>query len=217
VPAPEQSLRWRVRGPGIQGALGVLYQPSDAWQLAATWKTPGQIFMEGSVGVAGARQDLSFHLDIPQQAIVGAAWRPVPRVLLTVFGSWSDTSAFERSRFEFHDTPALNFDFAPEAHDTFRYGAGIEWEARERLFLRAGLARGQNALGPRSVTPLLYDMNDMIVGAGVGFDLGAWTIDLQGGVGILDDRLVNAGEARAFPGRFGGGGPALHWQVTRRH
>ena len=82
--------------------------------------------------------------------------------------------------------------------------------------LRAGVARGQNALEPRSVTPLLSDFNDLIFGVGGGVDLGAWTIDVAGGMGVLDDRKINAGEARAIPGRYAGDGPVVFWQLTRR-
>ncbi len=216
VPTPAQELRWRVQGPGIQGVVGILYTPDPRVRLAVTYKTPGEIFMEGSVGVAGKREHLRFDFDVPQQVLVGIAWRPLPRLLLTAAGEWSDTSAFERSRFEFSDTPALNFAFAPAVHDVFRGGAGVEYQAHPNVAVRAGFARGQAALEPPSVSPLVYDLAELIFGGGVGVDVGVWTVDLAGGYGIADDRKINAGEARLLPGRYTGAGPVGYAQLTRR-
>ena len=70
--------------------------------------------------------------------------------------------------------------------------------------------------GIGSVTPLLSDYNDLIFGLGGGVDLGPWTIDVAGGMGIFDDRKIEAGEARALPGRYEAGGPVAFWQLTRR-
>jgi long-subunit fatty acid transport protein len=216
VPIPTQSLRWRLRGPGVQATVGFLYRPHPDWQLGLTYKTPGKIYLRGTVGVGGQREDLHFDLDVAQQVAVSVAWHPHPRVTLMAFGQWTDSSAFERSVFRFQDTPALDVPLAPESQDIYRWGLGAEVRVHPQVVLRAGLARGQNALEPRSVSPLLVDWNDLIIGAGGGVDLGRWTIDLTGGVGIFDDRKINAGEARAFPGRFGASGPVVLWQVTYR-
>lgn len=216
VPTPEQQLRWHVQGPGIQGVVGLLYTPHPDWRLGVTYKTPGKIFMNGTVGVAGKREDLRFDFYVPQQVFLGAAWRATPRLLLTVFGQWADTSAFERARFEFSDTPALDFAFAPKSRDVLRGGAGIEYQAHPRLALRAGFARGEAALEPGSVTPLVYDVSGTIFGAGFGLDLGGWTIDVTSGYGVFDDRKINAGEARVFPGRYSAGGPVVYSELTRR-
>jgi long-chain fatty acid transport protein len=216
VPAPEQSLRWRLRGPGVQGTLGVLWRPHAQWQLGLTYKTPGKLFLRGSVGVAGKREDLDFDFHVPQQVMLGASWQPLRDLTIMAFGQWSDTSCFERAIFRFQDTPALDTPFAPESQDTFRWGLGLEYRAHERARLRGGVARGQNALEPRSVSPLIYDINDLIFGVGGGVDVGRWTLDLTGGYGVFDDRKINAGEARAFPGRYSLDGPVVFWQVTRR-
>lgn len=216
VPTPDQSLRWRLRGPGVQATLGVLYRFHPQWQVGLTYKTPGKIYLRGSVGVAGKREDLHFDFDVPQQLALGLSWQPLPTLTLMAFGRWTDSSSFERSTFRFQDTPALDTPFAPETQDVYRWGLGAEWRVRPAIALRAGIARGQNALEPRSVTPLLSDYNDLIIGGGGGVDLGPWTVDVAGGVGIFDDRKINAGEARAFPGRFSAGGPVMFWQLTRR-
>ena len=85
-----------------------------------------------------------------------------------------------------------------------------------QVALRAGVARGQNALEPRSVTPLLSDYNDLIFGVGGGVDIGPWTVDVASGGGFFDDRKIDAGEARAFPGRYSASGPVAFVQLTRR-
>ncbi len=216
VPTPDQSLRWRLRGPGVQATLGVLYRVHPQWQLALTYKTPGKIYMRGSVGVGGKREDLHFDFDVPQQVAVGLSWQPHPAVTLMAFGRWTDSSTFEESTFRFQDTPALDTPFALETQDVYRWGVAAEGRVHPQVVLRAGLARGQNALEPRSVTPLLSDYNDLIFGVGGGVDLGRWTIDLASGMGFFDDRKINAGEARAVPGRYAISGPVLFWQLTRR-
>lgn len=216
VPTPDQSLRWRLRGPGVQATVGMLYRFHPQWHFGLTYKTPGKIYLRGTVGVGGKREDLHFDFDVPQQVIVALAWSPHPQLTLMAFGRWTDSSTFEHSTFRFQDTPALDTPFAPETQDVFRWGVGAELRVHPQVTLRTGIARGQNALEPRSVTPLLSDYNDMIIGVGGGVDVGAWTIDLASGAGIVDDRKINAGEARVFPGRFGISGPVVFWQATRR-
>ncbi|MCC6764546.1 MAG: outer membrane protein transport protein [Deltaproteobacteria bacterium] len=216
VPTPDQSLRWRLRGPGVQATLGFLYRFHPNWQLGLTYKTPGKIYMRGSVGVGGKREDLHFDFDVPQQVTLGLSWSPHPNVTLMTFGRWTDSSAFERSTFRFQDTPALDTPFAPETQDVYRWGVAAEVRVHPQVVARAGIARGQNALEPRSVTPLLSDYNDLIFGVGGGVDIGRWTIDLAGGAGFFDDRKINAGEARVVPGRYAVSGPVVFWQLTRR-
>ena len=214
VPFPEQHLRWQVTGPGIQGAVGVLYTPDPRWSFGVSYKTPGEIFMDGTVGVAGDREDLSFDFAVPQEVIFGGAWRPAPRVLLTVFARWADTSVFENSEFEFADTPELNFVFAPESRDVWRGGVGVEFQAHPRVAIRASVGRNQAALEPRSVTPNVYDASGTIFGTGFGINLGKWIVDLTGGYGIFEDRVINANEARVLPGRYHLGGPVVYAQTT---
>lgn len=216
IPTPDQSLRWRVTGPGIQGVLALLYRVHPGWQLGLTYKTPGKIYMDGSVGVAGSRQDLDFDLDLPQQVIFGVAWEPTPPLTLTLFGRWSDTSEFEHSMFRFADTPELDFPFARDARDEYRIGGGAEYRVHERVALRVGVAGGTAALEERSLSPVLYDLNDVIVGGGFGLDFGRWVVDLQGGGSFFSDRVVSAKEALVFPGRYKGSGPVTFVQLTRR-
>lgn len=216
VPTPDQSLRWRLRGPGVQAALGVLWRFHPQWQVGLTYKTPGKIYLRGTVGVGGKREDLHFDFAVPQQLALGLSWQPLPALTLMAFGRWTDSSTFENSKFRFQDTPALDTPFAPETQDVYRWGLGAEWRVHPQGVLRAGIARGQNALEPRSVTPLLADFNDTIFGGGGGIDLGAWTVDVALGYGLFDDRKINAGEARAIPGRYAAGGPVVFWQLTRR-
>jgi long-subunit fatty acid transport protein len=216
VPTPDQSLRWRLTGPGIQGVVALLYRVRPGWQLGLTYKTPGKIYMDGSVGVAGSRQDLDFDLDVPQQVILGVAWEPTPPLTLTLFGRWSDTSVFGNSTFRFADTPQLDFPFARGARDEYRIGGGAEYRFHERVALRIGVAGGTAALEERSLSPLLYDLNDVIVGGGFGLDLGRWIVDLQGGGSFFSDRVVSAKEAQVFPGRYKGSGAVTFVQLTRR-
>jgi long-subunit fatty acid transport protein len=216
VPAADQHLQWRVQGPGIQGALGLLYRPDRRWSFAVTYKTPGRIFMDGTVGVAGKREDLSFTFHVPQEVIFGAAWRPMSRLLITTFGRWHDTSAFEKSIFEFSHTPALDFPFAIESRDAWRTGVGIEVQAHPRLAIRAGAAYNTAALSSRSVTPVVYDNSGIITGGGLGIELGRWIVDLTAGIGFFDDRKIEQSEARIFGGRYTSAGPVTYAQVTRR-
>ena len=216
IPAVEQHLRWRVQGPGIQGAIGMLYAPNRQWSFGVTYKTPGRIFMDGTVGVGGKREDLTFDFHVPQEVIFGAAWRPTSRVLLTSFGRWHDTSVFENSVFKFSDTTALNFPFAVESRDAWRSGVGIEVQAHPQLAIRAGAAYNTAALGSQSVNPLVYDTSGIITGGGFGIELGRWIIDLTGGIGFFDDRKIQQSEARVFGGRYTSAGPVAYAQVTRR-
>jgi len=216
IPTPEQSLRWRVTGPGIQGVVALLYRLHPGWQLGLTYKTPGKIYMDGSVVVAGRRQDFDFDLDLPQQVIFGVAWEPITPLTLTLFGRWSDTSEFGHSMFRFADTPALNFHFARKARDEYRVGGGAEYYVHERVALRIGVSGGTAAIEDSSVSPVLYDLNDVLLGGGFGIDFGCWIVDLQGGTSFFADKVVNAREALVMPGRYGGGGYVTFVQLTRR-
>jgi long-subunit fatty acid transport protein len=216
VGPPGQQVRWTIDGPGIQGALGLLYRINTQWQVAVSYKTPGEIYMGGLADVVSTREDLRLNLDVPQQVMVGAAWRPRPEWLLTLAGRWSDTSVWENSELKFENTPTLDEPFATDARDVFRIGAGVEYRLRDDLVLRGGAAMGQATLGASSITPLAYDVNDIVLASGFGWTRGRWIIDGHFGAALGNDRWVTAPEARAIPGRFGAGGLATYWQLTRR-
>ena len=213
---PGQQTRWTIDGFGIQGAVGLLYRVHPDWHVAVTYKTPGEIYMGGLADVVGTHEDLRLNLDVAQQVIIGAAWRPRPDWLFTVAGRWSDTSVWEDSELEFQNTPALDQPFATDARDVLRIGAGVEYRLREDLVLRSGVARGQATMGASSITPLAYDVNDLVLAIGFGLTRGRWIVDGHFGAAIGDDRWVTAAEARAIPGRFSASGFASYWQLTRR-
>ncbi|MFT4547868.1 MAG: long-chain fatty acid transport protein [Verrucomicrobiales bacterium] len=169
------------------------------------YRTKTEIESKGdATGDAGAQfrslgigADGGFHYDaevetaLPRSLATDFSWQTSAR--LRVLGgiewiNWSDS--FDQLTVKLSDgtNRTINslagsedvIDYVPlDWEDRFVYRLGIEYEARENLWLRAGYSFGKSPLPTQNITPLNAAITEHTLSAGLGFAIGRAAIDLS--------------------------------------
>ncbi len=215
-PTPAGRLDLDVRGPGVFGSVGVMYQPTDRLNLGLTYKTPGKIWMLGNARVGGRGDDASVYFNIPQNVKFGFAYRVTDRLTFAGQARWSHLSVFEDSRVRFEKNTLLNQPAVARAKDRWRLGAGLTYQVSENFMLGVGFSHEPWAIKDDALKPTLADHTDYMVGFGGQYTHGPWIFDLVGGMAArVEPRHADVGENPAFPGRYDLGMNVFGFQMTR--
>ena len=86
----------------------------------------------------------------------------------------------------------------------------------DRLLRACGASREEWMMEEESLSPLLYDTSDVLIGVGGSFASPRWKVDAVIGRPITEDRVVTADRNPRFPGRYENGGGVVGLSVTYR-
>ena len=215
-PTPLGRLDLDVRGPGVFGTIGLMYQPTDRLNLGLTYKTPGKIWMFGNARVAGMGDDATVYFNIPQNVKFGFAYRITDRLTFAGQARWSHLSVFDETRVRFKKYTRLNQTAVGRAKDRWRTGAGLTYQISENLMLGVGFSYEPWAIKDDALKPTLADNTDMMVAFGGQYKHGAWIFDVIGGMAPrVETRRADVGENPSFPGRYDLAMNVFGFQVTR--
>jgi long-subunit fatty acid transport protein len=202
-PGPGFEFRYKINGPGVQGMGGVAWRPNEQWAFGLGVRTPGMVWMTGSMPVPGAgRQGVHSDLEMPTQVFLGATWRGLPRLALSGGVRYTNSSTLGHSQIEYDLTPLANSGFVPDAHDEWKFGLAAEYAIREQTMLRLGATWASHIVGSKGVTPLVFDDDDAKISVGVGQRFGHWGLDLTAGYALPAERHISPASARVFPGAY---------------
>ena len=186
----------QVDGSDFGFNLGLLLQPNNHLQVAATNKHKVDLVFDGSVAFenvpaafrptfedGGANITLPF----PSQITVGAA-ASNQRFSIegnVVWTRWGDLQALR-----------LNFDSNTPPDNNLRRGYRDSWSVRfgaqfnliSRLALRAGYSFDRTPVPDKAVDPILPDASRNGVSAGVGYGSGPWRFDFAYSTLLFEDR-----------------------------
>ena len=204
-------VEYTLRGPGIQAMVGTTWRPTDDWSLGLSVRTPGMIWMDGSTPIGGERRDVDLELKMPTVVWGGVTRSLGERLDLSASVRWTDASVFGESKIEF---ASFAVPFAADAQDEWRFALGAEYDVTQRLTLRTGTSYASRIVGNKGVSPLLFDTEDIKVSGGLGYRIGAWTIDLCAGYAFEAKRSVSPDDALILPGTYEASGPIVMLGAT---
>lgn len=195
--------RYKINGPGIQGMVGLSWQPADTLGFGLGVRTPGRTWMGGSMPVPEAgRQDVEVALKLPTQVFAGTTWRASERVTLSAALRFTDASTLGHSPIEYEQTSAADVPFVPDAGDEWKLSAAVDYAFRDPWRLRLGYSWATHIVGSRGVSPLIFDADDMKLSAGVGYSFEHWVIDVMVGYSFSPERRIGSDTALVFPGKY---------------
>jgi long-subunit fatty acid transport protein len=195
--------RYKINGPGVQGMVGVAWRPTRQWAFGLGVRTPGMIWMTGSMPVPDAgRQGVHSDLEMPTQVFLGGTWRGLPRLALSAGVRFTDSSTFGDSQIEYDLTPQANSGFIPDAHDEWKFGVAAEYAVAGQTVLRLGASWAQHIVGSNGVSPLVFDDDDTKISIGVGQRFGRWALDLTAGYALPAERHISPASALVYPGAY---------------
>jgi long-subunit fatty acid transport protein len=209
--------KYRLDGPGIQGMLGLRWEPRPGLAVGLGVRTPGKVWMDGDMALAGSSQDVDLELKMPTQVFAGVSMHFGERIIASLAGRWTDSSSFGDSMIEFEVTDAADAPFVPHAKDEWLVSAGMEYIWSELLTLRLGVGHANAIVGDKGVSPLVFDTSDTRVGVGFSLNLDPWSIDFMAGHAFRGSRDIGADEALILPGRYSIDGQVAMIGVTWRH
>jgi long-subunit fatty acid transport protein len=209
--------KYRLSGPGIQGMVGLRWEPRPGLAVGLGVRTPGRVWMEGSMPLGGGSQDVDLELEMPTQVFAGVSKHLGERILLSLAVRWSDSSSFGDSMIEFEETEAADSPFVPRAKDEWVVSVGAEYIWNDILTLRLGASHANAIVGDKGVSPLVYDTEDTRIGVGFSLNFAPWSIDFMAGHAFRGSRTIGADEALILPGRYSVDGQIAMIGVTWRH
>jgi long-subunit fatty acid transport protein len=209
--------KYKLSGPGIQGMLGLRWEPCEGLAVGLGVRTPGRVWMDGSMPLAGGRQDIDLELEMPTQVFAGVTKHLGERVTASLAVRWSDASSLGDSMIEFEVTEAADSPFVPRAKDEWLVSAGVEYAWNDVLTLRMGAGHSNAIVGEKGVSPLVFDTEDTRVGVGFSLNFESWSLDFMAGHAFRGSRKIAADEALILPGRYSIHGQIVMLGVTWRH
>lgn len=192
-------------GFGVDGQVGLLFQPVASLQLGLAYKSPSWVNGHGdasgnagvqlaNLGLSSARPDFHYDAEVemhfPQQLSFGLAWqfRPRWRLLAQVdWINWSDafdalpvtlTGGNNADLNRLLGSSSLEDRTPLDWKDQWVYRAGLEYTLSEHFSLRAGYSFGNNPVPASTLTPLSAVISEHLVAAGLGYALGRFRVDL---------------------------------------
>lgn len=209
--------RYKLNGPGVQGAVGATFRLDDRWAFGLSVRTPGLIWMDGGMPIEGVgHQDVEVDLQMPTQVFLGATWRCTEELTLSGSVRFTDSSTLGDSTIEYELTPQANIAFLPDGKDEWKFALAAEYALREKWKLRIGALYASRIVGSEGVSPLVYDGEDVRVTMGVGREFGRLALDAMGGYAVPFERDISPETALLIPGKYKGGGGIFMLGLTYR-
>jgi len=208
--------KYKLTGPGIQGMFGLRWEPRDGLALGVGVRTPGRVWMDGTMPVGGSQQDVDLELEMPAQIFSGITTRMGERATVSVAFRWTDSSSFGDSPIEFELMPDVSLPFVPAAEDEYAVSVGVEYAWSELLDLRLSGVHSNAIVGTEGISPLIFDTEDYRLGAGFGLNFDHWSLDFMAGHAFEGTRDVAANEAAVLPGTYSVEGHILMIAATWR-
>ena len=209
--------KYRLNGPGIQGMLGLRWEPRPGLAVGLGLRTPGKVWMDGSMPLGGSDQDVDLDLKMPTQVFTGVSKHWGERLVTSLAVRWTDSSSFGDSMIEFEVTEAADSPFVPGAKDEWLVSLGVEYIWNEFLTLRLGAGHANAIVGDKGVSPLLFDTRDTRVGVGFSLNFDPWSVDFMAGHAFRGSRDIGVDEALILPGRYSIDGQIAMIGITWRH
>jgi long-subunit fatty acid transport protein len=207
---------FKLIGPGVQGILGLRWEPLDGLAVGLGVRTPGKVWMDGSMPLGSGRQDIDLELKMPAQVFAGLTTHLGRRIVVSLAVRWSDTSCFGDSLLEFELTPDASTPFVPGARDEWLVSAGVEYVWNDLLTLRLGAGHANSVVGDEGVSPLLFDTDDYRLAAGFGLNFDRWSLDFMAAHAFAGTRKIGADQPMSIPGRYSISGQIMMIGITWR-
>jgi long-chain fatty acid transport protein len=113
--------------------------------------------------------EIKTSITLPQSVLIGAAYRPIPKLELELDGVWMGWSSFDKLEIELPDGSTT---VSPRDYDdTLTIRAGAEYQAMPMLALRVGYVYDPTPVPDERLTPALPDIDRHVLTAGASYHL----------------------------------------------
>jgi long-chain fatty acid transport protein len=201
-------LSFKGSGIGVGGNFGMLLFPEEKFSLAFAYRSRIRLKQRGTLafeaiapplqpffGGGVFRTNASTVMEFPHLFTWGAAYRPTPRVTLSLEVDWFWWSVLNRASLNLKtEAPAAQFTNIPLLFDwknSLLVMVGVDYKLTERFSLRGGYVYEQTNVPDKTLTPGDPDTDQHYISLGFGYRPGNWVIDAFYAIGFYVDRQVD--------------------------
>jgi long-chain fatty acid transport protein len=203
-------------GDGWGYNVGLLYKPSDRWQLGAAFRSRIKTDFTGDMrlsGIASPLQPLfggasyktgvSTTSTFPEVYSIGVAFRPSDRLLLATDFEYVRWSSFDQVQMHIaNPVPAAGLTDATTVlnwHNNRQVKVGGEYRVNDAWLARAGYAFIEGAIPEESLSPGYPDTDQHNFSIGAGWQRGKLTLDTFYMIGLSK---AHYGDNTQISGRY---------------
>jgi long-chain fatty acid transport protein len=202
-------------GFGIAAQVGVLVGPWHGLNFALSYRTRGKLSLHGDVSVGGFKDRVDAVYELPQSIVASLAYEPRPRTTVAVQMRWTDWTALNHSKFNFHRLDVFDARISNHARSITTFGGGIEHVTERGMALRTSVFYEGRAAGSADLWPNLVDAGYTGFSVGLGYPVGRYQVDFYAGISLVQTTRVAQSDT-GFPGTYDAdNGYALGIQFTR--
>lgn len=152
---------------GASALVGAYYRPIDRLSLGVAWRGSQSAAARGPNDLRAGGVVVDAEIDFyehfaPMEIAMGVAGEPLDELVLSadvVWSNWSDHFTIH------HERPV------PRWHDVWNVRAGLEWNVRRVLDVRAGYAFEPSPVPPQTAESSFLDADRHVLALGLGVDL----------------------------------------------
>jgi long-chain fatty acid transport protein len=201
-------LSFKGSGIGVGGNFGILLFPEGKFSLAFAYRSRIRLKQRGTLALEAIapplqpffgggvfRTNASTVMEFPHILTWGAAYRPTPRVTLSLEVDWFLWSVLNQASLNLKtEVPAANFTNIPlvfDWKDSLLIMVGMDYKLTDRFSLRGGYVYEQTNVPNRTLTPGDPDADQHYISVGFGYRPGRWVIDAFYAIGFYVDRKAD--------------------------
>lgn len=174
-------------GWGFGANAGVSWDVTEAQRLAITYRSAFEIDYSGDFKVEGMSDaDFETTIKYPNMISLGYGIQLSEKVQLETMVEWLQWSSNDEQILTIEGQPPITME--NNWDDTFTIGLGGSWQALDALAVRAGYAYIPSPIPDDTITYMLPDADRHAISFGLGYTLGAHTLDLAYTFSIYEER-----------------------------
>ena len=152
--------------------LGVLLEPREGTRIGLRYSDSSDLALDG-----GDARNFRFSFTFPQNLDLSLFHQIPPDLALLADVAWTDWSDFSQNSIR---AGPVDVTIDRRSHDTYRFGAGLQYRLRERLLLTSGLSYDSSPVDADKRTPDAPVSEQWRGSAGVQYDLRHRAADHDG-------------------------------------
>lgn len=185
--APLTHARLKGDGYGVGGNVGVTVELPKRQRVAAAYRSPVKVDLEGDTEVSGftgplfASSDFESEIEFPQSVVVGYSVGVTPTLRVAADAEWVGFSSFDELPLDLGANTSVGVfpsTVPQDWEDAWNYGVGLAWSASDMWTLRGGCVYFESPIPEETLAPTLPDADRWAYTAGIGCEAGANTLDL---------------------------------------
>ena len=199
LPFPGSRVKVDADGYAVGGNAGITWRMTPDQRLALTYRSPfdltfrGQMETDGIPPPAVPESDLDTTFKFPTIVALGYGIRLTDTVRVEAKVEWLEFSRYKTMSVNAGENAplanALHLANAPQNwRDTWTFGVGPEWRFAPNWTARAGYLYLQSPIPDSTFSPMAMDVNQSVIGTGLGYQRGRHAVDLAYAIGIFDKR-----------------------------